>query len=153
MTALALALHTLAAVVWVGGMFFAHMLLRPAAMAMEPKDRLALWGRVFARFFPWVWGAILLLLATGYGVVFFAYSGFAGLGLHVHAMQATGLVMMALFVFLYFGPYARFRAALAQADIPAAARHQAAIRRIIGINLPLGLLTAAIGATGSFWNM
>ena len=51
----ALALHILAAVAWVGGMLFAHQMLRPAARALEPGTRLPLWHRVFSRFFPLVW--------------------------------------------------------------------------------------------------
>ena len=50
----AVSLHILAAIVWIGGMFFAVLVLRPAAGPLEPPDRLALWRRVFARFFPWV---------------------------------------------------------------------------------------------------
>lgn len=46
--ALLYALHVLAAVVWVGGMFFAWMVLRPAAVtALEPPARLRLWSAVF----------------------------------------------------------------------------------------------------------
>ena len=32
----ALIVHILAAIVWVGGMFFAHQVLRPAAAMLEP---------------------------------------------------------------------------------------------------------------------
>ena len=49
-----LTIHVLSAVVWVGGMFFALLVLRPAVGPLEPAVRLALWRRVFARFFrPW----------------------------------------------------------------------------------------------------
>ena len=61
-TVTALILHILAAVVWVGGMFFAHQVLRPAAGALDPGPRLMLWERVLGRFFPWVIAAIVLLL-------------------------------------------------------------------------------------------
>ena len=50
----ALIIHIFAAVVWVGGMFFAHQVLRSAAAALEPPSRLVLWSRVFGRFFAWV---------------------------------------------------------------------------------------------------
>ncbi len=50
--ALLYALHVLAATVWVGGMFFAWMVLRPAAVAMlQAPERLRLWTDVFRRFF------------------------------------------------------------------------------------------------------
>lgn len=147
MIALAIALHALAAVVWVGGMFFAHMALRPAVGPMTPKDRLELWSRVFPRFFTWVWLAIATLLASGYGMVIVT-TGFGAAPMHVHVMQGTGLVMMALFLVLFFGPYKGFRAAMAAGDLPTAAGHQGRIRRIVAINLALGLLTSALGAGG-----
>jgi len=41
--AIAITLHTLSAVIWVGGMFFAHFALRPAANhLLEPPLRLFL---------------------------------------------------------------------------------------------------------------
>ena len=68
--ALLVALHVLAAVVWVGGMFFAYMVLRPSAGPLQSDTRLKLWHRVFQRFFPWVWASIILLLVSGYGMIF-----------------------------------------------------------------------------------
>ena len=52
MTAFALALHVLGAVVWVGGMFAAYMCLRPAAGPLDPPVRLKLWRAFFQKFFP-----------------------------------------------------------------------------------------------------
>ena len=76
LAAAALVLHALSAVVWVGGMFFAHQVLRPAAASLEPGPRLTLWSHVLGRFFAWVFAAIILLLLTGYSLVFGVYSGF-----------------------------------------------------------------------------
>src|SRR5438105_2867776 len=59
---IALWLHLLGVVVWVGGMFFAYMALRPAAKLLEPAQRLPLWGATFTHFFPWVWVSIILIL-------------------------------------------------------------------------------------------
>ena len=58
MIVLALTLHILGAVVWVGGMFAAYVCLRPAAGALEPPQRLTLWRGFFAKFFPWVWVSV-----------------------------------------------------------------------------------------------
>jgi uncharacterized membrane protein len=118
----ALTLHVWSAVVWVGGMFFALLILRPASAPLEPSIRLTLWERVFGRFFPWVFATIVLLLASGYAMVFGVFAGFHGIGLHVHVMQATGIVMMVAFFHLYFAPWRRFRAALAREDRIEAAR-------------------------------
>ena len=148
---IALILHTLGAVVWVGGMFFALLVLRPATGALEPGARLDLWLRVFERFFVWVFAAIVLLLASGYAMVFGVYAGFRGIGLHVHLMQAIGIVMMLLFFHLYFVPWRRFRAALARRDQAAAAAQLGQIRTIVTVNLLLGLVTVAVGSSGRYW--
>ena len=85
-----LVVHAFAAVIWVGGMFFAYIVLRPAGAALDPHARLELWGQVFGRFFAWVWASIVALLVSGYAMIFFGLGGFAGAGVHVHVMQATG---------------------------------------------------------------
>jgi uncharacterized membrane protein len=147
----ALILHSLSAVVWVGGMFFALLALRPATAPLEPGTRLELWSRVLERFFAWVFAAIVLLLASGYGMIFGVYAGFRGIGLHIDIMQGLGIVMMLLFFHLYFSPWRRFRAALARQDYPAAAGQLNQIRAIVTINLILGLITIAVGSSGRYW--
>ncbi len=98
-----------------------------------------------------MWASILALLVTGYGMLFFGFGGFVGVGLHVHLMQTTGLVMMALFLHLYFAPWRRFQRALDQGDQAGAAKQLGQIRMIVAINLILGLITTAIGASGRYW--
>ena len=147
----ALILHILSAVVWVGGMFFALLILRPASGPLDPSLRLALWERVLSRFFPWVFAAIVLLLASGYAMVFGVFAGFRGIGLHVHIMHATGILMMLAFFHLYFAPWRRFRAALARDNRVTAARQLDQIRWIVTLNLILGLLTVAVGSSGRYW--
>ncbi|MGH6735292.1 MAG: CopD family protein [Methyloceanibacter sp.] len=148
--ALLVALHILAAVVWVGGMFFAYLVLRPASGPLPPEERLALWRRVFARFFPWVWASVVVLLASGYGMIFGYFGGFAGVDLHVHVMQATGIVMMLLFLHLFFAPWPRFRAAIDRRDYGQAGKQLGRIRLIVAANLVLGLITIVVGASGRF---
>ena len=149
--ALLIALHVLAVVVWVGGMFFAYMVLRQSAGPLEPEARLALWHRVFRRFFPWVWASIVLLLVSGYSMMLLHFGGFAGAGLHVQLMQGTGIVMMLLFLYLFFAPWRRFSQAIEREAFPEAAKELDQIRRIVAINLVLGLLTVIVGASGRFW--
>jgi uncharacterized membrane protein len=148
---LLVALHVLAAVIWVGGMFFAYVILRPAAGPLESPARLGLWARVFGRFFPWVWASIVALLASGYAMLFVHFGGFAGAPLHVNVMQATGILMMLLFLHLYFAPWRRFSRAVETGTWPDAGAQLNKIRRIVAINLVLGLVTVAVGASGRFW--
>jgi uncharacterized membrane protein len=152
-TALALMLHILGAVVWVGGMFAAYVCLRPAAGALEPPQRLALWRRFFAKFFPWVWVSILLLLASGYWMLLTTFGGFKGAPLYINLMQTIGLVMIALFVWLFHGPWLKFKRAVDAQDWPSAAAQLNRIRQIIMINLPLGLIVVMIGGSGRFWGI
>jgi uncharacterized membrane protein len=149
--AMLVALHALAAVAWVGGMFFAYMVLRPSAGPLEPRLRLALWQRVFSRFFPWVWASIGVLLASGYAMLFLHFGGFKGAGLHIHVMQATGILMMLLFLHLFFAPWRRFSRAVEAGQFDSAAHSLNQMRRIVAINLVLGIITIAAGASGRFW--
>ena len=148
---LLIALHILAAVVWVGGIFFAYMVLRPSAGPLEPPARLAMWRRVFGRFFPWVWASIAILLISGYTMLFVHFGGFAGASLHINVMQLTGIVMTLLFLHLYFAPWRRFSRAVEAGALQDAAKQLNQIRRIVAVNLVLGLLTVAVGASGRFW--
>jgi len=144
-------LHLLSAVIWVGGMFFAYMALRPAAGSLEPPFRLKLWRDVFARFFPWVGVAVVVLVVTGYMMIETAFGGFAGAPPHVHVMQATGWLMIVLFGWLLMSPHRALRKALDANDIPAGARALARIRHIIAVNLALGIVTIVLGASGRYW--
>jgi len=149
---LALSLHVLSVVVWVGGMFFAYVVLRPeAASQLEPPERLALWAGVLRRFFPWVFACIGLILVTGFWIIVSVYGGFAALGLHIHLMLGIGIVMMLIFLHVFFAPFKRLKQAVAVADWPAGGRHLAQIRVLVGINLLLGVVTIAIGAGGRFF--
>jgi len=148
--AVLLALHVLAAVIWVGGMFFAYMVLRPSAGPLESASRLALWQRVFGRFFPWVWASIAVLLISGYSILFLRFGGFQAAPPHIHVMQATGILMMLLFLHLYFAPWRRFSRAVETGVLQDAAASLNQIRRIVATNLVLGLVTVAVGASGRF---
>ena len=149
--ALLVPLHILAAMIWVGGMFFAYLVLRPALGPLEPEARAAVWQRVFGHFFPWVWLSVVALLASGYGMLFLYFGGFAGAGWSIHLMQAIGIVMMLLFAYLYFVPWRRFSAAVDGGHSPEAVKQLNQIRRIVATNLVLGILTIVVGASGRFW--
>ncbi|MGH7000102.1 MAG: CopD family protein [Stellaceae bacterium] len=142
----ALILHSLGAVIWVGGMFFAHFMMRPAAAPLDPAIRLPLMRRALARFFPWVWVSIALLLLSGGGRIKFGASGPA-----IEIMMGLGIVMMLAFGHLYFAPWRRFQRALDGSDLPAAAAQLNQIRTIVMGNLVLGLVVVCIGATGPYW--
>lgn len=140
-------LHLASVVAWVGGMFFAYVCLRPvAATQLQPPPRLALWAAVFARFFPWVWVSVALILLTGLSTLLAI--GFAAAPLNWHLMLALGLVMSGIFAYVYFSPYALLRSAVARQDWPAGGAALGTIRQLVGVNLSLGVLTVLVATAG-----
>ncbi|MES9945394.1 CopD family protein [Candidatus Thiodiazotropha sp. CDECU1] len=146
---IAMTLHILGVIVWVGGMFFAHMVLRPALNdILEPPQRLPLLVRVFDGFFPWVWGAVLAILASGFWMLFTLYE--ESIGLWVGFMSVVGVVMSAIFVFIYAIPYQRIGTALKDDDKPKAVAAVGLIRQLILVNLMLGLLVTVVAVAGKY---
>lgn len=140
-------LHLAGVVLWVGGMFFAWMCLRPVAAAqLEPPARLTLWAGVFARFFPWVWVAVSAILISGLQTLLSV--GMKLAPIHWHAMLLLGLVMGAIFVYVVTRPYGKLKAAVADQDWPAGGRALGQIRQLIGINLILGFVTVGVASLG-----
>jgi uncharacterized membrane protein len=149
--AIAIALHVLAAVLWVGGMFFAWMILRPVAgELLDPPARLTLWFNVFRRFFPWVWASVIALLGSGFWMLFSVFGGMAEAGWHIHVMLLTGLVMTGIYLHLWFTAYRKLGHAVAGQEWKEGGRHLGRIRRLIGINLILGLVTVIVASGGRF---
>ena len=140
-------LHVLAALVWVGGMFFAWMVLRPAAIkALEGHARLKLWVEVFQGFFRWVWVAVVLLPVSGVGMLHMHFNGFEAAPRYVQVMMGLYVVMTALFIRIQALMLPELCTAVAEQDWPAGAGVLGRIRRLVGINLLVGLAVVAIAA-------
>lgn len=142
------AIHVLFAVLWVGGMAFAILALRPALAELDPPQRVAVMGRVHRRFFLVVWHAMPLVLLTGYVLLFGYYGGFRGAGWHIHLMHLTGLLMGAVYLAIATGPWKQMRAALAEGNVAGAGAANERIRQLVSVNLVLGLVTVAVAAWG-----
>ena len=152
MSAIALSLHLLSAIIWVGGMFYAYMILRPVAAEMlEPPVRLQLWSQVFKKFFVWVWAIVIIIPATGYLIVFRTWGGFENVSADIHTMHGLGILMILLYMHLYFAPYRRMNQALEANDIQEAGRRLGQIRIIVLINMLLGLVIATVASAGRYW--
>jgi uncharacterized membrane protein len=136
-----LAVHVLCAVLWVGGMFFAYVVLRPSLSVLEPMQRIALHTQVFRRFFLVIWHAMPLILLSGFAILFGFYGGMAFVGWNVHLMMLLGLIMSAVFLLIFFGPYARFRRTT---DRNTAIACIDRIRKMIAVNLMLGIVTVVV---------
>lgn len=140
-------LHVLAALVWVGGMFFAWMVLRPAAVkALEGPARLALWVEVFQGFFRWVWVAVIILPISGVGMLHLQQVGFETAPKYVQVMIGLYVVMTALFIRIQGLMMPELRKAVEAKDWPAGAAVLGRIRRVVGVNLLVGVVLVAIAA-------
>lgn len=144
-------IHQVAAIIWVGGMFFAHMALRPAALAtLEPPQRLPLFASVFQHFFRWVWLSMIALLVTGFILLFSWFGGMKGAPIHVHLMLTLGLVMAAIYIYIFFVPYGKLRRNVASGSWPEAGQALNTIRRLVVTNLTIGLVIVITTAVGRY---
>ena len=147
----AIALHLLSSVIWVGGMFFAYVVLRPVAGSLlEAPIRLTLWSQVFQRFFPWVWASVIILLATGLWMTIKVFGGMAAVGPHIHIMLTLGLVMMLLFMHVFFSPYKKLQRAVIAKEWEAGGKALNQIRQLIAINLTIGLIVVVVASAGRY---
>lgn len=149
MTAFALlySLHVLAAVIWIGGMFFAWMVLRPAAVSeLQAPERLKLWSEVLRRFFRWVWITVLVLPISGIGMWHMRFEGLAAAPRYVHIMSGLFLVMLALFLRIQLLQLPELKRAVSTQSWPEGGAALGKIRQLVGINLLLGLLVVALAS-------
>ncbi len=141
-------IHLLAVLVWVGGMFFAYMVLRPAAVEiLQPPERLRLWDNVFRRFFNWVWGAIGVILVSGLYMIY-QYGGIAHAPRHVHPMLALGLAMMGIYGYVFFACYVPLSLHVSKQRWKEAGEILGKIRKLVAVNLTLGMITMGVAVYG-----
>ncbi len=138
-------LHLIAGIVWLGGMTFMLVALRPAVMAqMQPQPRARLMAMVWGRFFPVVFGAIVVLFTTGtnlYTTAFRSIKAATGSGsvpLGWNLMLGAGLAMMLIFDHIFFAGYRKFKRALARDDWSMVAAASAQVQRFMVVNFALG---------------
>lgn len=136
-----LLLHVISDVVWVGGMFVAYLAVRPAALeVLDPPQRLRLWTGILIRFFRWVWAAVIVILGTGFSMM----GRMPVVRGNVLAMAGIGVLMSAIFIYVYFVPFARLKHAVQHEDWKAGGASLNQIRILVGVNLALGLANVAI---------
>ena len=143
--------HILAVVIWVGGMFFAYMVLRcAAAEALPPPERLRLWDKVLARFFNWVWLAVIMLLASGFYMIYLL-GGFAQVPFYILLMALLGIVMTVIFLYVFFVCFKRFSRQVEAQDWRKSGTFLVAIRKLVGLNLVFGLFAIGCVKLGEGW--
>lgn len=134
------ALHLLAVIAWVGGMFFVLACLRPALTVLQPPQRLALMVAVLERFLRIVMVAMTVVLAAGGAMLWIALDA----GLRVphawYAMILLGIVMMGVAGQVRGPLLRRLKTAAAAGDAAAGGVVLGIIRQRVVLNLVLGVV-------------
>lgn len=142
-------LHLAGVIIWVGGMFFAHFFLRPAAAAqLQPPQRLPLLAAILGNFFKVVTLGIIAILVSGFGTL--GSTGFANAPLHWHIMSGIGLLMTAIFALIYLFYYPQLKSGVTAQEWPKAGAAMNRIRVLVLTNLSLGGLTLVVATLGTF---
>ncbi|AMO23899.1 CopD family protein [Ramlibacter tataouinensis] len=141
-----LLLHLLSAIAWLGGMFFAHFCLRPAAVKLlAPPQRLPLMTAALGSFLRYMAVAVTVLVLTG--LAMFMDSGWARAPLGWQVMLVVGLAMAAVFGYVYGVHYPRLRARCEAGAWAEAAQVLNRIRQLVVTNLVLGLVVVVAAAS------
>jgi uncharacterized membrane protein len=89
-----------------------------------------------------------IVLVTGWALFFFWHGGWSGARWSLHLMHLLGLIMALVFLALFFGPWGAMRRAMAAGDKPSAARALESIRKLVLVNLIMGLVVVAFSGVG-----
>jgi uncharacterized membrane protein len=65
-------------------------------------------------------------------------------------MLGLGLVMMALFLHVYFAPFQRLKKAVNDGEVRHAADQVGAIRKLVALNLTLGIVVVLVATVGKY---
>ena len=140
---ISLMLHTVAIVIWLGGMVFAHFCLRPAAVELlAPPQRVPLLHATLGRFFNMVAVAVVVALVTGLTMMLMVGMKYAPPVWHI--MFGLGVLMMAIFGHIRFGPFRRLTRCVNAADWPGAATQLDQIRLLVTVNMGIGFGIVAV---------
>ena len=145
-------LHIVAVAYWVGGMMHMQFAVRPTAVAMlEAPQRLPFLAGSLARFLRGVGIAVVTLLISGVGMMYFLMKGGQGLPASIHAMIGLGMIMIAVFGHIRFAAFPKLLRANQAQDWPQGAKLLAGIRRMVLLNIFLGVATIAVATLGRAW--
>lgn len=143
-------LHILAIIVFLGGLFFATVVFQPLARGLDSETASSLWQPMLSRFFAWGWVSLLLILATGISLVFLKFGGYSGTPMIHRANMAIGIPAIALFVYVFFGPWQQYRRTTLRRDWTAAHKAITRLQVVMRIILVLGLVAAVVSAAGRY---
>jgi len=148
--ALAIILHLIAINIWVGGMFFIIVVLGKVVSTLEIPEQHTFWLHILERFFIWVWLAVIVLLGSGIGMIFYRYGGPTASPVYVLVMASFGITMATIFFIIYFLFYRRFQRELRVGNKEGVRQQLRIIRRLSIVNMVLGLCVVIVIGGGPF---
>lgn len=148
--ALAIILHLIAINIWVGGMFFIIVVLGKVVSTLEIPEQHTFWLHILERFFIWVWLAVIVLLGSGIGMIFYRYGGPTASPVYVLVMAGFGITMATIFFIIYFLFYRRFQRELRAGNKEGVRQQLRIIRRLSIVNMVLGLCVVIVIGGGPF---
>jgi uncharacterized membrane protein len=151
MPVIAITLHLIAVIVWIGGMFLGVVAIRPALAVLDMPARARIFAGIVGRFLPWIWAAVVTLLGSGFYMVFTSFDGgLSGTPWFVRLMMGLGLFMMMLMGHITFAPYKRLKRALAAKDDGLAAKAMQQMGMLMAVTLALGLVVILAAMMGAY---
>ena len=150
LNAIALIFHLVAINIWVGGTFFAIVILGRAIKNIAAAQQLIVWQLVLERFFTWAWVAVFILLTSGTWMVYSIYGGFDTIPVYIMLMGLIALLMISVFIYIYFFPYQQYKRLVQTNDVDSCIQKLAAIRFAGTINMILGLCVVVVIGSGPY---
>ena len=144
---IAIIIHLIVINIWVGGMFFIIIVLGKVVATLDVSEQHVFWLKVYKRFFFWLWIAVIGLLASGSGMIFYRFGSMANTPWYIIAMAGLGISMMVIFMAIYFVFYKKFTREFNAGNIEASGHQLRIIRRLGIVNMLLGFcVVVVIGA-------
>lgn len=146
--AIAHAVHQIGVLIWVGSLFFVRLILLPVTSTVKNHMvRMRLRLEAYKRMFRWGW--VGLVLTLGSGLLLITSMESVSLPLHVQVMASIAAIMFLLHLAGYLAFLLNMDVAVAEERLIGAAKNNFWIRKLIWVNLFLGLVAAILGAAGA----
>jgi len=145
---MAISLHMMASVIWVGCSFFGVWILSPVLQQdFTAEQQSKLWAGVLTALYPWVWGSIILLLGTGFWMIFNGAEGFGQLSGYIGSMMEVGIGMILLLAHSFYAPFTRLKIDISHQEWSLAMRRVKHIRVLFFLILLMGIGNIYMGMT------
>jgi uncharacterized membrane protein len=151
-TGLVLAIHILAVIIWLGGLFFLAIVLGPSARALDAAAAPSFWHLTLTRSLAWGWLSLVVIVGTGVAMVFLVFGGYGYLP-NIHRVNmAIGIPAIALYGYTSLMPWHQFGRAVRSGDGGVAAKKLHQVRTLLATILVLALSAAFVSALGRYYD-